>query len=163
MEAVRGNRNAIMTQLMQRLQRLLADFNSGAPGYVGSYASADFADVTYRLARTIGFEVEMADAFNRLSSLHDAVLPAEQQVVMLLDIWLSNPANVERQVKATELQKELAAVARDKGMNFQMTGRSFAHWFKSRLNDIRQFFDVEAWEARSRQFFYRFSRRTESL
>lgn len=159
MEAVRGNRNAIMTQLMHRLQHLLADIDSGAPGYVGSYASADFADLTYRLARTIGFEEEMADAFERLSSLHDAVLPAEQQVVILLDIWLSNPANVERKVKATELQKEIAVVAKEKGIRFQMTERSFAHWFKSRINEIRQFFNVEAWEARSRQFFYRLSRK----
>lgn len=160
-DAVRQNRDVIMTQLMLHLQKLLVDIDSGASGYTGPYAAADFADVAYRLARTIGFEQAMADALDRLAALHDAALPCEQQVVMLLDLWLSNPANAERQVKATELQKEIAVVAKEKGIAFSMTGRAFAHWLKSRLNEIRQFFEVDAWEARSRQFFYRFSKRPE--
>lgn len=158
-ESVRHNRNAIMTQLMLHLQKLLADIDSGAPGYEGPYASADFADVAYRLARTIGFEQPMADAFDRMAELHDAALPGDQQVFMLLDQWLSNSANVDRQVRATELQKELVVIAKEKGISFTMSERPFAHWLKARLNDIRQFFAVHAWEARSRQFFYRFSRK----
>ena len=158
-ETVRHNRNAIMTQLMLRLQKLLVDIDSGSPGYTGPYSAADFADVACRLARTIGFEQPMADALDRLAALHDASLPGDQQVFKLLDHWLSNPVNVERQVKATELQREIAVVAKEKGVVFSMTERSFAQWLKARLNAISQFFTVVAWEARSRQFFYRFSRK----
>jgi len=156
---VRRHRDFIMTQLLQHLQKLLADINSGAPGYIGSYATADFADIAYRLARTIGFEQATAEALDRLAAVHDAVLPAEQQVVNLVDIWLNNPANTNRPVRATELQREISAIAKDRGVAFTMNERSFAHWLKACLNTIRQFFDVDAFAGRSRQFFYRFSRR----
>lgn len=155
-EAVRSNRNVIMTQLMRHLQNLLIDIGLGRSGYMGSYASADFADVAYRLARTIRFEDQAADMLDRLSALHSAALPAEEQVVKLVEIWLSNPANVERKIKATELQKEISVIAKEQGITFSMTGRSFAFWLKASINIIRQFFDVDAWEARSREYFYKF-------
>jgi hypothetical protein len=163
LEGVRQNRDAIMTTIIQKLQGVLAGINSPGPYGGGSYAMGDFADVAMRITAAIGgFGPQAADAFEKLSRLHDNVLPPEQQVVRLLDIWLKDHANVWRKVKATELQREMTDIARQHGILFAMSERSFAHWLKARIANIRRFFDVDAREERSRQFFYWFRARDDS-
>ena len=152
-DAVRKNRDIIMTQIIERLQRLLISIGSSAPGYEGSYAAADFADVAVRIAKTFGFDQQAADALERLSSLYDTVLPAEQNSE-LIRLWVGIDGNDGRQVKSTELHKELEEIAKDKKISFVMSQRSFAHWLSSSLNRLRQLFSIEQVAARSRQMFY---------
>ena len=131
-EAVSKNRDIIMTQILVRLQRLLISMGSSASGYEGSYSAADFADVAFRMARAFGFEQQAAEALERLSALHDTVLPTDQNTE-LIKLWLGIEGNEGRQVKATELHKEIEELAKDKKISFVMSQRSFAHWLSSSL------------------------------
>ena len=155
---VKRNRNVIMTQLLIRLQRLLINLGTPSCGYSGSFMSADFADVAYRMARSIGFDSQVSDAFDRLSSLYDAVFTAEQQTMQLLDLWIGKTGNEGRQVKAAELHKELSEIAEQQGKTISMGKRPFAHWLARSIAILRQTFSIEQLKKRSRQQFYAFSR-----
>ena len=150
---VRQNRDVIMTQILERLQRLLISMGSSSPGYEGPYAAADFADMAVRVARAFGFDQQAADALERLASLHDTVLPSDQHSE-LIRLWIGIGDNEGRKVKATELHRELDELAKDNQISFGMPERSFAHWLSSSLNRLRQLFSIEQVTARSRQMFY---------
>jgi GTPase SAR1 family protein len=156
-DGIRCNRDVIMTQLLVRLQRLLIDLGLPlSPGYSGSYMSADFADIAFRVARSIGFNAQVTEAFERLSSLHEAVLSGGQQVVELLNLWVAMPGNEGREVKAAVLHKELAVIAEERGKTIMLGERPFAHWLSKSIKRLRQMFSIEKIKARSNQRFYSF-------
>ncbi len=114
-----AQRNGIMTIVFQHLQGVIGALKeTNGRKYKTSFRIADLGVFALRVADAQGGMDEMQGIFDRMRDEQAAFTLEGDTVIELLDLWLKDEANIQREVSAAQLYGELAALSEKEKIEF---------------------------------------------
>jgi hypothetical protein len=152
-------RNAIMTDLLEKLQGVLKALADVEQHYHGNFRLADFASFAMRIAEHEGWGNQMAAILDRLGQEQKCFTAEDEPLIALIDEWLalSDSKNVGRELTSAELRGELEIIAKAGNIDFPYkTTQSFAQALRGTMNTLAAVFDVVERTGSARKRFLSF-------
>ncbi len=151
------NRNLIMSEVVQHLQRILHALGQHGDGIsVGSFRMADFAEFALRISRAHGIENIMRAVLKKASHEQSMfTLDADSTVELVVDLASIRPG---KEYDAAELCKNLSRLADSRGMKFKYKGnpRGLAQRLRNIETDLAVYVVMDTRDGGGRKRYYSF-------
>jgi hypothetical protein len=158
LEAVAQRRNALWSELLDELNRVVRHLRDSTEPLRVRFRMADFAAFALRVATIWGCRPEIEQVFAKLERAQAELVFEEEPIHHIIDLWLREPANHGRVVDAGMLHAEWGLIAAQHFIDWPWDG---GRGLGQRLGQLRpalqQKFDLEVVrDGHTKQLSYRF-------
>ncbi|GIV66673.1 MAG: hypothetical protein KatS3mg047_1066 [Bellilinea sp.] len=161
MEWVERNRNGFWFDIMNKLNRIVAELQNGAIPQASPLRMADW-EAFGRLVSEIYGKSDLWDrAVDIIKNEQRGFLAEGEVIIEAIEAWLDNPQNIGRWVTARELYNEAQYIiwgTNKPDTDWPRSVKSFGHRLKNVKDYLKERFDMETWEYGGRTMMkYRFN------
>ncbi len=156
------SRDLLWSDIINRLNRLLHFLSTSTDELKDNpYRMADFADLGWRIAKSINREEEFLRILNKMQAKQSEFSAEQDPLFYLIDIWLEDkPGQCSGALLVKDLFSELKEVAEKHKLPFYYKSpMSLALTISNILLDLKTHFDIKEKDMPSNERFYTFSKK----
>ena len=154
-----AQRNALMTELVGRLQRVLAALAKNKDKtYPTNFRMADFAQFVLKVADADGRLAEAQAMFDRLAAEQLAFIVQDDPVIELLEDWIALEGGKGKEVTTAQLFDELRRMTNSSQRTFDFkSAKGFGQYLQSNRATLKALFGATERTAGGRKRLWRFN------
>jgi hypothetical protein len=158
LEAVAQHRNALWSELLDELNRVVRHLRDSTEPVRVHFRMADFAAFALRVATIWGCRPEIEQVFAKLKHAQAELVFEDEPINQVMELWLRDQANHGRLVDAGTLQSEWTKIASQQRISWPLDNpRTLGQRLGQLKTALQQKFDVEiTQDAHTKQNSYRF-------
>lgn len=156
-------RNELWTEMLNDLNEIVKALKEDQESLTGNYRLADWAELSWKIAKIQGIEQEFLDIASKLEAEKSTWLLEDDPLYLGLDLWL-NDTNEGKEVDIQALFTELEQACESNNIKWTYnTARSLAQRISRVRSNLQDFFEVNIRQRKhkGRRNAYSFSRRQE--
>jgi hypothetical protein len=136
-------RNELWTEMLNDLNQIVKALKGNRESLTGSYRLADWAELSWKIARIQGIEQEFLDIASKLEAEKSTWLLEDDPLCLGLELWLNDPANEGKEVDIQTLFTELKKACENHDIKWLYDNtKSLASRISRVKSNLQDFFEV---------------------
>lgn len=155
-------RNELWTEVLNDLNQIVKALKENQESLTGNYRLADWAELSWKIAKIQGIEQEFLDIASKLETEKSTWLLEDDPLYLGLELWLNDPANEGKEVDIQTLFTELKKACENHDTEwFYNNTKSLASRISRIKSNLQDFFEVNIRlkKQRGQRNVYSFKRR----
>ncbi|MHC4533481.1 MAG: toprim domain-containing protein [Planctomycetota bacterium] len=139
-QEVADKRNALWSELLEKLNLVVATIQSNQEAFTTQHRMADWAKLAWNIAKAEKKETEFLSTLDRLNRAQSDFLLEDDSLFACLLVWLENPDNIGKEVASGTLYKNLQFIANQEDLDFAFkNSKTFGKHLKQIFPSIKEY------------------------